>query len=393
MPEERGTGLPVVRLKVEWQTSHPWIFRKVVEKPAERLRPGTLVDVVDKAGRWVGRGFYNGHARIGVRLLTRDPQETVDVAFFARRLQEAIAFRRQILQLDSVTDAYRLVHAEGDGLSGLVVDRFADLLVLEFFAAGMYRYREEIMAALHAEFPGARFYYFAEEHVGKQESFDCRAPVPPPPVVIQEHGLRFRVVPGSKHKTGFFVDQRENRWRISQWCAGKRVLDLCCNSGGFAIYAKAKGGAREVIGVDIDEEALAQARVNAGLNQVHIRWVHADLFTWLRDIAPSGQRFDVVILDPARLTRDREGVTAALRKYCDMNRLAMQVTARGGILLSCSCTGLVKEEEFLESLRRAAWQAGRTLQVFHVGGAGPDHPFWINVPEGRYLKAVYARVW
>jgi 23S rRNA (cytosine1962-C5)-methyltransferase len=393
MSETVGTGLPVVRLKVERQTSHPWIFQKMVEKPAERLRPGTLVEVVDKTGRWVGRGFYNGHSRIGVRLLTRDPQEAVDAAFFARRIQEAVAFRRQVLQLDTVTDAYRLVHAEGDGLSGLVVDRFADVIVLEFFAAGMYRHRDWIMAALQAEFPEARFYYFAEEHVGKQESFDCRPPAPPGPVDIQEYGLRFRVLPGSKHKTGFFVDQRENRWRISSWCAGKRVLDLCCNSGGFAIYAKARGAAREVIGVDIDEDALALARTNAGLNQVQIRWVQADLFCWLRDIAPSGQRFDVVILDPAKLTRDREGVAAALRKYCDMNRLAMQVTAPGGILLSCSCTGLVKEEEFLESLRRAAWQAGRTLQVFHVGGAGPDHPFLLNVPEGRYLKAVYARVW
>ncbi|MCS7021436.1 MAG: class I SAM-dependent rRNA methyltransferase [Gemmataceae bacterium] len=393
MNQTSGDTLPVVRLKIERQTSHPWIFQRALAKPAPRLAPGTLVEVVDAAGRWVGRGFYNRHARIGVRLLTSRPEEVVDATFFAQRIRAAVAFRRHVLRLDAVTNAYRLVHAEGDGLSGLVADRFGPVIVLEFFAAGMYRYRQWLLAALQTEFPDARFYYFAEEHVAKQESFDCRSPEPPEPVVITEHGVRFRVVPGSRHKTGFFVDQRDNRLRLSQWCTGKRVLDLCCNSGGFALYAKVKGQAKEVVGVDIDEEALALARVNAGLNQVQIRWVQADLFTWLRDIAPSGQRYDVVVLDPARLTRDPEGITAALKKYCDMNRLAMQVTAPGGILLSCSCTGLVKEEAFLESLRRAAWQAGRTLQVFHISGAGPDHPFLLNVPEGRYLKAVYARVW
>jgi 23S rRNA (cytosine1962-C5)-methyltransferase len=393
MSGEAESVLPVVHLKTERRTRHPWIFQKAVVKPSERLRPGTLVDVVDATGEWVGRGFYNGHARIGIRVLTTDPAEAVDAAFFARRIRQAVAFRRQLLQLDKITNAYRLVHSEGDQLSGLVVDRFGEVLVLEFFAAGMYRYRDWVLAALAEEFPGARFYYFAEDHVGKQESFACRPPPAPEPVVIVEHGLRFRVVPGSKHKTGFFVDQRDNRYRLSQWCEGKRVLDLCCNSGGFAIYAKAKGKAHEVIGLDLDEHALALAKTNAGLNQVQIRWVQADLFAWLRDVAAGGQQFDVVVLDPSKQTRDPAGLEAAVRKYCDMNRLAMQVLAPGGLLLSCSCTGLVKEEQFLESLRRAAWQARRTLQVFHIAGAAPDHPFVLSVPEGRYLKAVFARVW
>jgi 23S rRNA (cytosine1962-C5)-methyltransferase len=392
MNPETPIALPTVTLKIDRRSSHPWIFQKMVEKPATRIAPGAVVDIVEKSGNWVGRGFYNGHSRISLRLLTANKDEAIDAGFFTRKIGTAVAFRRDVLKLDEVTNAYRLVHSEADGLSGLVIDRFGDTLVIEFFAAGMYKQRAAIMDALRAHYPAARFYYFAEEHVGKQESFDCRSPEPPPPDVITEHGLKFRVAPGSKHKTGFFVDQRDNRATLSTFCAGKRVLDICCNTGGFGVYAKARGGASEVVGLDLDEQALEMAKQNARLNGAQIRYVQADLFSWLRDVIPNGERFDVVILDPAKLTRDREDVEQALRKYCDMNRLALQVVTPGGVFLTCSCTGLVSEADFLESLRRAAWQAGRTLQVFKVAGAGADHPFLLHVPEGRYLKAVFCRV-
>lgn len=383
---------PVVKLKIERRSSHPWIFQKMVERPSARIPPGTVVDIVDNMGQWCARGFYNGHSRITLRVLTTKPDEAIDGAYFARKLGDAVAFRRDTLRLDDVTNAYRLVHSEADGLSGLVVDRFGDTVVLEFFAAGMYKQRAAIMDALRIHYPAARFYYFAEEHVGKQESFDCRPPEPPPPDVITEHGLKFRVAPGSKHKTGFFVDQRENRKTLSTFCAGKRVLDICCNTGGFGVYAKALGGASEVVGLDLDEQALDMAKHNAKLNNAQVRYVQADLFAWLRDVIPNGERFDTVILDPAKLTRDREDVESALKKYCDMNRLAMHVVKPGGVLLTCSCTGLVGEADFLESIRRAAWQAQRNVQVFKITGAAPDHPFLLNVPEGRYLKAVFCRV-
>lgn len=386
------SSLPVVRLKIERRSSHPWIFQKMVDKPATRLPPGSVVDIQDRAGVWVGRGLYNGHSRIALRVLTAKQDEAVDEAFFRRRLEEAVSLRRDILQLDRVTDAYRLVFSEGDGLSGLVVDRFGPTLVLEFFSAGMYRFRQTIQDVLAGQFPESRFYWFAEEHVQKQESFDCRAPDPPPPGTITEHGLRFRVAPGSKHKTGFFLDQRENRRQLADLCQGKKVLDLCCNSGGFAVYAKALGQAEEVIGVDLDEGVIALAKQNANLNQARIRFVQADLFPWVRDILPSGQRFDVVVLDPSKQTRDREEVDLALKKYLDMNRLALHAVAPGGIFLTCSCTGLVSEEAFLFTLRKAAWQAGRQLQVIRVTGAAADHPFLVHVPEGRYLKAVFCRV-
>jgi 23S rRNA (cytosine1962-C5)-methyltransferase len=384
--------LPSVRLKIARRSSHPWIFQKMVEKPDRKLPPGSVVDIVERDGQWVGRGLYNGHSRIALRVLTTDPAEAIDDAFFALRLGQAVSLRRDLLGLDTVSDAYRLVHAEGDGLSGLVVDRFARVLVMEFFSAGMYRFRPVIEKVLAEHYPDSRFYWFAEEHVQKQESFDCRSPEPPPPEVLTEHGLRFRAAPGSKHKTGYFLDQRDNRRLLATFCGGKRVLDLCCNSGGFAVYARALGGADEVVGVDLDEQVLGLAKQNANLNQARIRWVQADLFAWLREVLPGGQRFDVVVLDPSKQTRDRETVDFALKRYLDMNRLALQAVAPGGVFLTCSCTGLVSEEAFLDTVRRAAWQAGRTVQVLFVRGAGPDHPYLIHVPEGRYLKAVFCRV-
>ncbi len=385
--------LPQVRLKIDRRSLHPWVFQKMVERPLARIPPGAVVDVIEKSGQWVGRGFYNGHSRITLRVLTDKQDEPVDAAFFARRIRRAVELRRDVLKLDSVTDAYRVVFSEADGISGLVVDRFADTLVLEFFSAGPYRFRDAIMAVLLEHYPGSRFYWFAEEHVQKQESMDVHPPEPPPPGVITEHGVKFKVVPGGKHKTGFFADQRDNRRRLATYCGGKTVLDLCCNSGGFAISAKAQGGAAEVTGVDLDEVVLELAKQNAKLNRADVKFVQSDLFPWLRDVVPAGRKFDVVVLDPAKLTRDRDDVLGALKKYHDMNKLALTAVNPGGVFLTCSCTGLVGEPDFLEMLRRAAWQVSRTVQVIEVCGAGPDHPFLAHVPEGRYLKAVFCRVW
>ena len=385
-------ALPVVRLKIERKSNHPWIFQKMVEKPVEKPRPGTIVDIVDATGAWCGRGFYNGHSRISLRVLTADRDQPVDEAFFHQRIAQAVSLRREVLGLDAVSNAWRVFHSEGDGISGLVIDRYDDLLVVEFFSAGAFRHREWIYAALRAQFPGCRFYSFAEDHVQKQESFDFRSPEPPEPAVITEHGVKFRASPGSGHKTGFFADQRDNREFLTCFTRGKRVLDLCCNSGGFALYAKVKGGADEVVGVDLDEEILEIARRNAHLNGVKPRFVQADVFPYLRDAALRGEQYDVVVLDPAKMTRDREQVIPALKKYLDMNKLAMGVVAPGGVLATFSCTGLVSEEQFLDMLRRAAFYAGRELQILKVAGAGPDHPFFAHAQESRYLKAVFCRV-
>ena len=385
--------LPVIHLKTERRSTHPWIFQKMVEKPTVRPKPGSVVEIIDREGNFAGRGFYNGHSRIALRVLTADPDETIDETFFARKIGEAVSLRRDVLKLDRVTDAYRLIHSEGDGLSGLVVDRFANTLVIEYFSAGMFRQRDLIRRVLVDHFPGADVYSFAEEHVQKQESFDFNAPAAPAPTVISEHGVKFHAAPGTKHKTGFFADQRDNRKFLSEFCDGKRMLDLCCNSGGFAIYAKTIGGADEVVGVDLDEEILGVAERNAKLNKARVRFVQADIFAWLRDVAVNNRdQYDVVVLDPAKMTRDREQVIPALKKYLDMNKLALAAVKPGGIFLTCSCTGLVSEEQFLDMLRRAAFYANRKVQVLKVTGAGPDHPFLANVPESRYLKAVFCRV-
>lgn len=381
---------PQVRLVAERMSPHPWLYRRALlsETP---LKPGSVVDLVDGHGAFLARGFWNGHARIGLRVLTRDPAEAIDADWIARRIVAAVALRRDRLRLDDAGDAWRVVHSEGDGLSGLVIDRYADLLVVEYFAAGMWRLRHAIDAALRALFPGCRLYAYAEAHVQKQESFDCATPPAPEPVIVREHGLRFHVTPGSRHKTGFFVDQRDNRQRFGGLVRGARVLDLCCNSGGFALAAAA-GGAQAVTGVDLDPGILELARANAVLNGLDVRFEAADLFPWLEAARTRGERWDAVVLDPAKLTRDRERLPQALRTYHAMNRLALDVVAPGGLFLSCSCTGLVDEPTFLDTLRRAAFAAGRELTVLHVGGAGPDHPFQLHVPESRYLKAVLAVV-
>ena len=383
--------IPTVRLKNAWHSTHPWIFQRLVEKPAQRPRPGSIVDVAGVDGTWIGRGFYNGHSRIALRMLETDPDVPVDAAWFARKIGEAVALRRDILRLDEVSNAWRVVHSEGDGISGLVVDRYDDLVVVEFFSAGAWRHREWIFNALREQFPGCRFHSFADEHVQKQESFDYKDTLGTQPAVVTEHGIRFRADPAGAHKTGFFADQRENREWLSRQCGGKRVLDLCCNTGGFAVYAAARG-ASEVVGIDIDAAVIDIAKENAHLNRVKPRFVQADIFPWLRDAAANGERFDVVILDPAKMTRDREQVINALKKYLDMNKLALGTVKPGGLFGTFSCTGLVSEEQFLDMLRRAAYYAGRTVQVLKVAGAGPDHPFLAQVPESRYLKAVFCRV-
>ncbi|WP_159016893.1 class I SAM-dependent rRNA methyltransferase [Cognatiluteimonas profundi] len=388
--------IPSVRLRNPWRSSHPWIFQKLVEKPASKPRPGSIVDIIGVDGEWIGRGFYNGHSRIALRILETDRDMPVDAQWFARRIAAAVALRREVLRLDAVSDAWRVVHSEGDGLSGLVVDRYGDLLVVEFFSAGMVRHREWIYEALRAQFPGCRFHAFADEHVQKQESFDFKpfnssGSEPTTASIITENGIRFRADPAGAHKTGFFADQRDNRQWLSQLVAGQRVLDLCCNTGGFGVYAAVRGAA-EVIGIDIDDDVLDIAKGNAKLNDAHVKFVQADIFPWLRDAGNRGDLFDVVILDPAKLTRDRDQVIPALKKYLDMNKLALGVLRPGGLLATFSCTGLVSEEEFLGMLRRAAFYAGRTLQVLKVAGAGADHPFLAHVQESRYLKAAFCRV-
>ena len=395
--KQRNESLPTVRLKSERTFHHPLIFQKMVERPQERIVPGDLVEVVSVDGEFIGRGMLNMQAPMAIRLLTEKQDEIVDAHFIAERVATAVQLRREVYGLDAVSDSYRVIHAEGDGLSGLIVDRFGDVLVVAFYAAGMFRMQHWIFDALLMQFPNAHIFAFGDDNGQKQEGFECPPGKPPhggKPVTISEFDAKFFVQIGGKHKTGFFCDQRDNRKRWGELIAATEstsMLDLCCNSGGFAVYA-GLNGATDITGVDLDEEAVDFATRNLRLNNIKAKVAQADIFPWLREAQLAGKTWDAVVLDPAKMTRARDEVVDALKKYLDMNKLAMSVVKPGGLFLTCSCTGVVSEEQFLDMLRRAAFYAGREVQILEVRGAGPDHPWMAHVTESRYLKAVFCRV-
>ncbi len=385
-------------------TNHPFIYQRMVREADRAAQPGDVVNVYIKDNELLGRGLYNPQSQIAIRMLTHGDTR-VDDAFWADAIARAVKLR-EMTRVSADSDAYRLVHAEGDGLSGLIAERYADVLVFELFSLGMAQRTDLLTQALigelgpptsldrpHDERANWRIVSRADARVCQLEGF--AAPETPDPdlsVVIREHGLRFRVKPASGHKTGFFCDQRDNRRRLAKLCAGKNVLDLCCYTGGFSIAARVLGEAADVIGVDLDEEAVAMARENANLNQARIKFTHADAYKYLRQMAEGGRTFDVVVLDPPKFCLSRNDYDEALKKYLDLNRLALSVVARDGVLLTCSCSGLVSREAFTQVVHRAGRQTGRGLQVFDETGAGPDHPVRSNCPESGYLKAIWARV-
>jgi 23S rRNA (cytosine1962-C5)-methyltransferase len=362
---------PVIHLRVPGDRRHLFFYRKMVKKPERWIEAGALVDVVDRHGSRVGVGFYNPKSEVAVRMLGRWEEDLVE-----RRIRTAVAFRAS-LGIDA--DAYRVVNSEGDGLSGLVVDRYADVHAVEIFSLGMLRQIEGVKRV----FP--RVHVTADERIQELEGFTLPFERAPEGVVVTEGGVQYRVDFVRGHKTGFFCDQRENRKAVAALAKGKDLLDLCTYTGGFAVAA-AKAGARRVTGVDLDEKALETARQNARLNRVKADFLHADLFNYLRQCR---EKFDVVVLDPPKMARERAEVARAKKAYFDMNRLASQVVRPGGVLVSSSCTGLVSEEEFLRIVQQASVPE---LRTFRIAGAGPDHPVSSLYPEGRYLKVVFSRV-
>ncbi|HWE35146.1 MAG TPA: class I SAM-dependent rRNA methyltransferase [Isosphaeraceae bacterium] len=387
-------ALPVVAIRGAGH--HPFVYRKMVAGPAGGPRPsdGDLIRVVDRDGLPVGFGLWNSRSQIALRLLST-ASEPPGPDFWEGRIDRAIALRRDLLRLDDEADAYRVVHAEGDGLSGLIVDRFGELLSIELFSLGMYQRLGPIVEILARRLGTRHFLARVDERIALAEDFPGR-PVAsadhPPRVTIREHGLRFRVHFEGGHKTGFFCDQRDNRRDLARFCRDKTVLDVCCYTGGFSIHALAAGGAREATGVDLDEKAVAIAKENANLNQVRLGLVHADAFGYMRQMAANGRSYGVVVLDPPKLIPGRLDVAVGKRKYFDLNTLAMGLVEPGGILLTCSCSGLLPPEEFLILLRAAARRAGREARVLAVTGAAADHPVGLEALEGAYLKAVWLQL-
>ena len=350
--------------------------------------------VYDKAGQPFGAGLYNPKARVPLRILLhgKGPYGESDLE---AALDRAVGLRLEGLRLPEVTDAFRVVHSDGDGLSGLVVDRFADVLSVGVHSYGVFQRLAGWLERLHDRLGTARAVVEVEETVARREGIPLRAVKSDSvrSVKIREHGVRYEVGFAEGHKTGFFCDQRENRRRLIQWTEGRRVLDVCCYTGGFALSAQVRGHAAEVTAVDLDEKAIAQARRNANLNQARVEWVHCDAFAYARQMQKNGRTWEVVVLDPPKLVLDREDTEGGRRKYEDLNRLVMALLERGGLLVTCSCSGLLSAEEFERLVIRAAHRGGRRLQFLERTGAGEDHPVMSNCPESRYLKVLWARVW
>jgi 23S rRNA (cytosine1962-C5)-methyltransferase len=386
--------LPVVAIRGPGY--HPFVYRKMVEGPVGIVRPsdGDLVRVVDRDRLPIGFGLWNSRSQISLRLLSLGI-EPPGMEFWESRIDRAVALRRETLGLDSVTNAYRVVHAEGDGLSGLVVDRFGDVLSAAAFSLGMYQRSGPILGLLARRLGTNHFRVNVDERIALAEDFPGRpvsSPAMPARVTIQEHGVRFRVQFQGGHKTGFFCDQRDNRRDLAAFCPGRSVLDVCSYTGGFGLNALVRGQAADVTCVDLDEKAIALARENANANQVRPQLVHADAFGYMRQMTVNGRSYGVVVLDPPKLIPGRLDIAAGKRKYFDLNVLAMGLVEPGGLLLTCSCSGLLSVQDFVVLLRAAARKAGRSAQILKVTGAAPDHPVGLEALEGAYLKGVWLRM-
>ena len=361
-------------------------------------RPGDLVHVFDKQGRPAGAGLYNPRAKIPLRVVAHSAQP-VDEGYFRTAIERAVDLRRRVFRLDDITDAYRLINSDGDGLSGLTIDRYGDTLLCEVYSLGVAQRLPGWLPYLH-ELAGTKFARVQVDHdLGSLEGikpsiFKETNAAAPLKVKIREHGVRYEVDFAGGHKTGFFCDQRENRRAITRFTTGARVLDLCCYTGGFSINARLGGGADEVTSVDLDEVALAQAKRNANLNQARLKFVHTDAFAYARQMQTNGEKWDVVILDPPKFifTRDEHGNWEGRQKYEDLNLLAISLLKPGGIFVTCSCSGLLSLEDFESHVIKAAHRQDRRLQFFDRTGPGSDHPVYSNCLESRYLKVLWARI-
>ncbi len=380
---------------------HPWVYDTAVARLEGSPADGDVVELVNEKGRFVARGVFNGHSRLIVRLYSWDESEGLDEAFWRRRLERAIALRRRLGYGDPA-GAERLVFSEADALSGLVVDRYGRHLVVQVNALAIERRLPMILGLLRELLPCDGITVRGDEAISKHEGMkDPRREATPglegavltDVLTIVEHGVRYQVDIAAGHKTGSYLDQRENRRAAAGYLRGARVLDLFCYTGGFSLAAAALGQAREVLGIDSSAKAVALAQTNAQLNGLsNVRFEQQDCFDALDARVASGERYDAVILDPPKFARSRRAVDEALRAYHRINRLAVELLVPDGILVTCSCSGNVRREDFFDVLTGVAQKARRTIQVLEQRGAAPDHPVSTACPESEYLKCFICRV-
>ena len=379
---------------------HPWVYGEEVTAVSGAYRNGDIVDVYTQKDRWLGAGFVNDHSKIRVRLLSRNINDRFDEAFFARRVGYALAYRRDVMGADFA--CCRLIFGEADGLPGLTVDRFEDVLVTEVLCLGVEQRKEWIYRAL---IDGLKAYGVSVRAIYERNEASIRLKEGLPTgkgfadglglatdldghVLITENGVRYDVDYINGQKTGFFLDQKYNRLAAAGLAAGRTVLDCCTHTGAFALNA-AKAGAKKVCAVDISADALEHAKRNAALNGLEDRmeFRRADLFDLLTELDEARDRtFDYIIVDPPAFTKSSATVKSAYRGYKEINRRAMHILPRGGYLATCSCSHFMTDELFRQMLAEAAQEAGVSLRQIEGRRQAPDHPILWGVPETEYLK-------
>jgi 23S rRNA (cytosine1962-C5)-methyltransferase len=376
---------------------HPWVFAGAIDRTDGAPADGDEVELVSHGANFIARGLYNSQSKINVRLYSWDEGVPLDRAFFRTRLVTALALRHDVLKLNGPDAGYRVAFSESDFLSGMVVDRYGDWLTVQFTSLGMANRRETFVDVLCELLNPKGIYLRTEKGIGKLEGVELHdqllwGEAPPADLSIAENGMRFLVNLAEGQKTGYYLDQRDNRAAVARLCAGKRVLDAFCYTGGFGLYA-AKGGAVEVLGVDASEPALELARKNAAANGFNnLTFEKSDVFRHLSDLATAGRKFDVVVLDPPKFARNRAAIPEALKGYRRLHQLALKLLDKDGVLVSCCCTGLIAMTDLEELIGQVSVDAKRDLQLLERRGASPDHPVAVTCRETGYLKCIISRV-
>ncbi len=378
---------------------HPWIFSGAIAS-AEGCENGDVVDVVSSKGEWLARGSYNRKSQITVRILTWDMDEKIGLDFWVDRIERAFSAREGLWVSDD-TEAFRVVHAESDYLPGLVVDVYGRWLVVQFLTLGVEKFRTEILKALQEVFPGMKgIVDRSDVSIRKKEGLGLRKEIavgepPPTPLEFLENGHRFLADLLGGQKTGFYLDQRENRALIGNYAHGMRVLNAFSYTGAFGVYAL-KNGAEFVTNLDSVQSALDMAAQNLKLNgfgELDFELVRGDAFEVLREFLKQGRTFDMVILDPPKFATNQRNLQPATRGYKDINMLGMKLLRPGGLLATFSCSGLVSPDLFQKIVFGASIDAKRDAQIIEEMSQGCDHPVALTFPQGAYLKGLLLRVW
>jgi 23S rRNA (cytosine1962-C5)-methyltransferase len=380
------------------QGGHLWIFSGALQQPPLWIEPGGLVDVKSSTGQFVARGYYNPRTDIAIRLLTRNIEQIIDEDFLRQRIRSAVDLRK-VFDSDK-TNTYRLINSEGDGLPGLIVDRYAEILVAQIHTAGMERMRPQLIDALLDETDTRGILLRNDSQSRRREGLELEVPrvatgAVPMQVTVRENKVLFYVDPWQGQKTGFFLDQRDKREALCKYVGAKRVLNCFSFSGSFSVYAALTGEKTQVTSVDISAPAIEAARENFilnGLDQNRHQFLVADVFDYLGQARETGEQFDVVVLDPPAFAKTQSSRTQALKAYRRLNTLGMQVLRPGGVLLTCSCSGVIGMDDLLGTLSQSAQRLDRAVQLLEIYTHGVDHPIKLAMPETSYLKAVFCRV-